>query len=763
MERDRGREIEGGGERLGSWRVAGYGGRESNHSDEGWEMVTRRRNRIATTYFFSQFPDNFDAKAMWGVFRKYGKVKEVVIPDRRNKAGKRFGFVRIWDVIDSKSLERRLDNIIIGSTKIHVNLPRFSRAEEQQRLKDVYQQKHRRQGLGGVSQQYAPARSVVAKQVIKQDGSRRKTYKDALGIASSDPLNITHEGATKSAENHAELARVVQVEEHVEPWLVNSVVGRLKSVAEVNSLQEMFILEGLHYVRARYMGDNLVLLTGEEGAKVIDIWKKAGGWLREIFDDIQPWSPKMVPERRIIWVKCEGIPLHLWNTQFFQEITKEVGELIAVAGETSNFLKLDGARLCMRTAIFEPVFLHYKMEINGNLSNIRIMEELSCFGACKGDHRAGESSSDESDDSGWDQFQIGTPPASSDGGDGGGGDQFGETEDENGKTQKVIDCPSIQPPIKQWELGNQIQNKTPLITDVENAPNHCFVIQNGTGQKGEKVVKDGAIGTAHEASRENLSNKVANTNLLSKGGPIGLNFGLGFEETSFMNATHYAPLNNENHLSKENTSPAVCVIPVDKDIVRDVNLVMGEATREISQCEIRESFDSSQPDPDQILASDGSSRDQINTHTDKQVRVEGSHDEGALTDTQKEYADPARTTQERIESRSSSVSSFPHSSRLVASRLCLNNSESRREFCQLRSHLCTSASESDLRSSSSVLWLRNRDREARILWELGKELGLRYEGDEEHIINKLIAMEERDETGARRGTEQLEGELNQVS
>ncbi|GAU10269.1 hypothetical protein TSUD_423290, partial [Trifolium subterraneum] len=51
----------------------------------------KENNNILTTYFFTDFPDSFGAKAMFNAFHHYGDVMEVVIPTKRDKGGNRFG------------------------------------------------------------------------------------------------------------------------------------------------------------------------------------------------------------------------------------------------------------------------------------------------------------------------------------------------------------------------------------------------------------------------------------------------------------------------------------------------------------------------------------------------------------------------------------------------------------------------------------------------------------------------------------------------
>ncbi|CAI8614976.1 unnamed protein product [Vicia faba] len=64
---------------------------------------------------------------MYAIFKENGEIDEVIIPPKRDKRGKRFGFVRFFNVADERLMVIKLDNIIIGTKKIHANLPRFNR------------------------------------------------------------------------------------------------------------------------------------------------------------------------------------------------------------------------------------------------------------------------------------------------------------------------------------------------------------------------------------------------------------------------------------------------------------------------------------------------------------------------------------------------------------------------------------------------------------------------------------------------------------
>ncbi|GKA88733.1 nucleotide-binding alpha-beta plait domain-containing protein [Tanacetum coccineum] len=51
----------------------------------GWSVFERAKNFSATTLFFTNFPDGWDAKELWMMFRKYGALVDVYIPNKKDK------------------------------------------------------------------------------------------------------------------------------------------------------------------------------------------------------------------------------------------------------------------------------------------------------------------------------------------------------------------------------------------------------------------------------------------------------------------------------------------------------------------------------------------------------------------------------------------------------------------------------------------------------------------------------------------------------
>ena len=63
------------------------------------------------------------------IFQRWARVKELFISRKLNKWGRRFGFVRFFEVGNVGRLEKELDQIYIENMKLHVNIPRYQRNE----------------------------------------------------------------------------------------------------------------------------------------------------------------------------------------------------------------------------------------------------------------------------------------------------------------------------------------------------------------------------------------------------------------------------------------------------------------------------------------------------------------------------------------------------------------------------------------------------------------------------------------------------------
>ncbi|KAK2395407.1 SC35 splicing factor [Trifolium repens] len=105
--------------------VGSRGGGESSRARQ--KGFVHRLDQETTSYFFTNFPDDTKATELWKKFGRFARVREVYIPNKVDKQGRRFGFVKFREVEDAVDLLRSISNVWIGSFKLRVNLPKFNR------------------------------------------------------------------------------------------------------------------------------------------------------------------------------------------------------------------------------------------------------------------------------------------------------------------------------------------------------------------------------------------------------------------------------------------------------------------------------------------------------------------------------------------------------------------------------------------------------------------------------------------------------------
>ena len=90
--------------------------------------VNWRDHSDISSFYFTRFTDDITEKDLSQHFKRWGDVREIFIPNRRNYNGRRYGFVRFKGVSDVQQMAWKLDNSVIGGLKLFVNVPKYNRA-----------------------------------------------------------------------------------------------------------------------------------------------------------------------------------------------------------------------------------------------------------------------------------------------------------------------------------------------------------------------------------------------------------------------------------------------------------------------------------------------------------------------------------------------------------------------------------------------------------------------------------------------------------
>ncbi|GKV19323.1 hypothetical protein SLEP1_g29603 [Rubroshorea leprosula] len=338
----------------------------------------------ATSFFFTNFPDDWRMDEMWTAFIRCGRAIQVYVARKKDKRGRRFGFVRFLNVNNPKELEAKLKQIHFDNYHLEANIAIFSKDESKPNKGE--KPRTMRWDARRTSRTYAD--------VLKGVHPSRRT------IHTPKPRKEWRIRSVKRTEGEEWHGLEFQVEKDDLSWLEGCFVGRTKGPEIIGTLQERFLMEGYFSAKVTPMGGNLVLISGEDSEELKHLVEEGRDWLSQWFTDVRPWSPTEVATERFTWLRCQGVPLQIWKSCFFQSIACLFGKFVSIDGSTIKKSRLDVAKILILTPIQENIHRKISVKVGNDIFQIRISEEVgidnifclrSDFALCK------EESSNEDD------------------------------------------------------------------------------------------------------------------------------------------------------------------------------------------------------------------------------------------------------------------------------------------------------------------------------------------------------------------------------
>ncbi|XP_068501378.1 uncharacterized protein [Phaseolus vulgaris] len=268
------------------------------------------------SFFFTNFPNDFQEKDLWRVFQHWGRVVDVFISRKLNARKKRFGFVKFHEVKDEYALEKQLDSIWIGTWKLQANKPKYRRQEKLLHI---------------------PRSPTLHRKVWKQKNQQCSYAQVVTGgkagrVQKEEDVFLPH----------------VRVNAETSFWLERCFIGKMLRASDVQKIKENFILGGFNSVRVRILGGMFVLLSSEEEGQIKRLIADNKEWFEGFFESIVPWDDPFAVSEKIVWFRCRGIPLALWSNQCFERIGALLGKLVEVDERTISKEVLEYARLSIR-------------------------------------------------------------------------------------------------------------------------------------------------------------------------------------------------------------------------------------------------------------------------------------------------------------------------------------------------------------------------------------------------------------------------------
>ena len=212
-------------------------------------------------------------------FKKWEDVREVFIAKKKNRSGRKYGFVRFKGVEEVGMLECQLDNMVIGDLKLHANLPKHGR-EPVINDKSIIDMKHK---VGLVMDKVAEDEQQQGKKetehtfknrgLLKQHPQRMQSpVSYAKGNNNMERRCFPRHVTPTRSISHSTLQPSIPIEEN--KWYYNAWVGRLRNLVLFDKMEDQIMWVGGEDITPKYLGDDMVLLLGLTDTRAKEMCRK---------------------------------------------------------------------------------------------------------------------------------------------------------------------------------------------------------------------------------------------------------------------------------------------------------------------------------------------------------------------------------------------------------------------------------------------------------------------------------------------------------
>ncbi|KAK7259210.1 hypothetical protein RIF29_24810 [Crotalaria pallida] len=553
------------------------------------------------------------------------------------------------------------------------------------------------------------------------------------------------------------------------------------------SIRDLLLREGLFTINAKPMGGKMVLLEGQSPSEIEELLKTEKEWFESIFLEMRKWSPSKVVRERYVWIRCFGIPVQAWEEDFFSMLASKWGRMVELERKTKNRERLDIGSFLIATTSNRCIDESIPVKVGDLIVDIRVVEDpLEMMGWDAGPEDSEELSSQESEEGVSETFFDEVWPETPQG-KGLADGQDGEEEDVSsqgrsiprnlrdksvGLVQQIL---ALSTPSRSNSRKGKAKNKEDKAEDAVLGG-----IRNGEITKNRKEVSGGGgsrlEATAVTATEEGIDRVKVTVR-------SNQNLQIREEDHSFLNSKYVGPVTSLGQAQKEKGHNGQKTVQLKKKKVGFISPKSSKLPKRGKKVQERNRFSSLSEEDSSEKSEDCYLRSLV---IKNRARFADSKTEKGMTSGTKGRGESAIEGTGILEKKSL-TSKVGKRKMEVAKMFCcklpriLQNHKKKRKSPQnsfdrrtqkksVKSKAeglsrSTRSTRSDLQSvepdpsidnsisDSNVhcvnrLLLRYGDKVAVKLWEVGKSIGVTFDGEDCEMIRKIGELERKDRLGS---------------
>ncbi|KAE8678066.1 hypothetical protein F3Y22_tig00111445pilonHSYRG00069 [Hibiscus syriacus] len=202
--------------------------------------------------FVDNLPNSIHWKGLWHIVGRYGEVLSVYLPSKRSRAGSRFGFVKVGNMVEANRVKERLNGLMVYGSRISVSFAKYSLKASKEKCEQC-----KLSWKGNIANPFA------------------------TGISQSKEASLAC-ASRKEVKGH--------VDEDEVRKLKRCLVGVMAGVCTVGSIVDRLHNWGLGEIKVQRLRGNSFLLTIDDEDLFIMLEDLRWSYLKEIFVDVMLWT-----------------------------------------------------------------------------------------------------------------------------------------------------------------------------------------------------------------------------------------------------------------------------------------------------------------------------------------------------------------------------------------------------------------------------------------------------------------------------------------
>ncbi|PWA52820.1 RNA-directed DNA polymerase, eukaryota [Artemisia annua] len=339
--------------------------------ENGWTWTFRDKNqslrpipnpfykdveKVASSFYVTNFPLSLDAKGLWKVFAPYGRLVDAFIANKKSKLGKRFGFVRFMGISNGDDFVRSLSNIWIGNFHVFAAVARFQR-----------------QGRGEtkMNQQVRLNQHTSIRSEHGHSHNRNANVTDFPPMKQSY-VSVVH-GSEKTKGDSTSPVQSLKLEEQDLIKIDETdklVLAKLKDVDTLSNMYGLCRNEGYVDLKIHHVGGLWVWILFPSTKSCSSF--KDNVYMKQFCSSIKNVSPSFKVDQRMIWVEINGLPLCAWGSNAFKKVASLFGKFMFF--EVDQSAAMSQGRICILTNRHHFLSEMVNIEVNDEIFDVHVHE-----------------------------------------------------------------------------------------------------------------------------------------------------------------------------------------------------------------------------------------------------------------------------------------------------------------------------------------------------------------------------------------------------